>query len=591
MDQKKFIALKELFPFVIEFKKYIFILCGALLLEAIAAFIVIISITPLAEYVLDSDLTNPTFLTIMISNYLLFIGIQPSFWAFSLVFIFGNFAKAGVDILTRFVCLKIKYQVFLNLSYTNLNIIFKSNWLFFGKSDQGELMNSFQKELNNISETLSQFCQQIAYFIQLIIYFSIPLWINFSLTIIAIGVAIFFMLPFLFLHRFSYALGKKNTETANIMIGRLYELFQCVRLIISHNKQKASIEEYITTAEIHSKAAVESQLFVASTGFLFQPFTILAALMAIGASATFNNNLPETAAVLWGLMRAMPILSKILQSNLNITNFTPSITQLNNIITKAKQNVSKSGKNKIINIKKEIEFLNVNFAYEKRTFELNNINLKIKANQNTALTGVSGSGKSSITDLIIGLQEPNNGAILIDNLPYNQIDLNYFRGKIGYVPQDPQLFNTSIRENLMWFEKNISEKKMLQACETANAMEFIKNLPNGFDTVVGNSGTSFSGGQRQRLTIARALLRKPTLLILDEATSALDSKSDTQIYKSLKKLRGEMTIIIISHKLQTLKQCDMIYVLDNGKIIQNGKFNTLLKDKKNIFYNLMNKQL
>ena len=198
MDQKNFFFLKKLFPFVIQFKKYIFILCGTLFLEAIAAFIVIISITPLAEYVLDSNLTSPTFLTIMISECLLFVGVQPSFLAFSFVFIFGNFAKAGVDILTRFVCLKIKYAVFLNLSYKNLNIIFQSNWLFFGKSDQGKLMNSFQKELNNISETLSQFCQQIAYVMQLIIYFSIPLWINFSLTIIAMGVAIFLCFLFFF---------------------------------------------------------------------------------------------------------------------------------------------------------------------------------------------------------------------------------------------------------------------------------------------------------------------------------------------------------------------------------------------------------
>ena len=189
-----------------------------------------------------------------------------------------------------------------------------------------------------------------------------------------------------------------------------------------------------------------------------------------------------------------------------------------------------------------------------------------------AIAGISGSGKSTIIDLILGIQKPNQGNILIDNISYKDINLNYFRQRIGYVPQDPQLFNTTIRENLVWFEKNISEKKIIEACKTSNAMEFINKLPNRFDTIVGNSGTSLSGGQRQRLTIARALLRNPTLLILDEATSSLDLKSDKLIYDALKKIHGKMTIILISHREQTLKYADKIYFLDGGTIVKNKQY-------------------
>ena len=206
-----------------------------------------------------------------------------------------------MDILTRYICLKIKYSLFTNLSQKNLKIIFNASWLFFGKSDRGTLMNSFQRELNNISDTFSQLAQQVAFCIQLLIYISIPLWINFTLTFAAISIAGVFMVPFLLLHKFSHALGKKNTESANIMISRLYELFQSVRLIISHNKQNESIKEYQKKLKLHTNAAIKSQLFVSASGFLFQPFTILASLMAIGVSTTFNNNLPEDSCCTMGI--------------------------------------------------------------------------------------------------------------------------------------------------------------------------------------------------------------------------------------------------------------------------------------------------
>ena len=262
---------------------------------------------------------------------------------------------------------------------------------------------------------------------------------------------------------------------------------------------------------MHTNAAIKSQLFVSASGFLFQPFTILAALMAIGTSITFNNNLPEIAAVLWGLMRAMPVLSKLLQSNLNITNFIPSITQLNKISERAISTAHQNGHNKIDYINKHIVLSNVSFNYEKRAFNLRDINLKIKANENTAIAGVSGSGKSTIIDLILGIQKPNRGNILIDDISYKDINLHYFRQRIGYVPQDPQLFNTTIRKNLVWFDKNISEKKIIEACKLSNAMEFINKLPKKLDTIVGNNGTSLSGGQRQRLTIESIIKKSNTI--------------------------------------------------------------------------------
>ena len=473
---------QTLIRLIIYSKNYLFILFIVLLLEIIASFFLILSITPLAEYIFDNNLSKPSYITDIFLNFLKYFKIDASFFMLSSIFIFGNFMKAIIETFTRYICLKIKYVLFENLSEEKLKVIFQANWKFFGNADHGILMNSFQKELNNISDTISKMAQQLAYIVQLIVYFIIPLWINFELTLIALLVAMFFMTPFLFLHKHSLKLGRKNTNTANIMIRKLYELFQSVRLIISHNKQNKTIEYYLKKVKNHSKAAVESQLFISATSILFQPFTILAAIIAVGLSDSTRDNLPETTAVLWSLMRAMPVLSKILQSNLNITNLLPSMEQVNHVSNLANKFVSNNGTIKFDKVDNYLFFKNVYFAYEKRKFALENINLSIKENSVTAFVGSSGSGKSTIIDLILGLQSPVKGEIFIDKTPYRKINLSFFREHIGYVPQDPQLFDMTIKENLQWFDNKISNNEIITACKRSNAMEFIEKLPSKLET-------------------------------------------------------------------------------------------------------------
>ena len=580
---------KNLFPLIIYFKKYLIILFVVLLLEIIASFFLIISITPLAEFVLDDNLKKPSYITEIFLIILKYFNIEASFFSFSFIFILGNFSKAIIETFTRYICLKIKYVLFENLSEENLKLIFESNWKFFGNADHGKLMNSFQKELDNISSTISHMAQQLAYLFQLAVYFIIPFWINFELTLIALLSALIFMTPFLFLHKYSLNLGKKNTSTANIMIGKLYELFQTIRLTISHNKQNKTIENYLDRVKSHSKAAVKSQLFISGVSLLFQPFTILAAITAVGVSGNVNNNLPETAAVLWSLMRAMPILSKLLQSNLNITNLLPSLAQMNDLTSVAKINKAKIGRMKIDKINETLTLKDVSFNYSKRKFGVKNININITHKNITALVGPSGSGKSTIIDLILGLQIPDKGKILLGNTPFKDINLNSFREEIGYVPQDPQLFDMTLRENLVWFKNKISHGQIVDASKKANAYGFINKLPKKFDTVAGNQGNRFSGGQRQRLAIARALLHKPSLLIFDEATSALDKHSDAYIKKTLQELKGTTTIFIVSHKLETLKHSDYIYVINNGQIAESGDYISLTKNKEGLFSKMINK--
>ena len=180
----------------------------------------------------------------------------------------------------------------------------------------------------------------------------------------------------------------------------------------------------------------------------------------------------------------------------------------------------------------------------------------------------------------MGLNQPEKGKVLIDGMVLNKENLLSLRRSVSYVPQEPFLFNTSIRDNLLMIEPNATEEQIWEALEFAAAADFVKRLPNGLSTVIGDRGIKLSGGERQRLVLARAILRKPAILVLDEATSALDTENEAKIQAALDRLKGKMTIIVIAHRLSTIKNADQVIVLDNGEIIQNGKFNELAQDKK-----------
>ena len=185
---------------------------------------------------------------------------------------------------------------------------------------------------------------------------------------------------------------------------------------------------------------------------------------------------------------------------------------------------------------------------------------------------------------------PDSGEVLIDGVPLKNENLLALRKVLSYVPQDPFLFNTSIRENLILTKENATDDEIWEALTFAYAADFVKKLPNGIDTVIGDRGIKLSGGERQRIVLARAILKKPAILVLDEATSALDSESELTIQEALESLKGKMTIIVIAHRLSTIRNADQIIVLEDGQVIQQGSFKQLAQEEQKMFSKLLRKQ-
>lgn len=275
----------------------------------------------------------------------------------------------------------------------------------------------------------------------------------------------------------------------------------------------------------------------------------------------------------------------ILKSFARLSN---TLSTLNMMIDLLSTPYEESGNTEIDKIS-TIELDSVNFSYDNSRYILNSVSCKLSKGKKYAFVGLSGCGKSTILSLVNGVRKVSNGSIKINGIDMKYINQPIYRQHIGVVSQNGLLFNGTIRDNIVYGCSNISDDDILEAIDKSNLTDFIKSLPYGLDTIIGENGMKLSGGQRQRITIARAFVRKPELLIFDEATSALDNKSEAEVQKAIDNISNDVTVLIVAHRLTTVKNVDKIFCLDNGKIIEEGTYDDLMS-KEGFFYNLSRKK-
>ena len=235
------------------------------------------------------------------------------------------------------------------------------------------------------------------------------------------------------------------------------------------------------------------------------------------------------------------------------------------------------GKKHLDKVNGDFEFKDVEFSYGKKKV-LKKTSFKVEANSTVAFVGKSGSGKTTVFNLLCKLYDIDSGKITIDGVDINELDKDSIRENITIINQSPYIFNVSIKDNLRLVKENLTEEEIVKACKVACLHDFIMSLPEGYDTIVGEGGVNLSGGQKQRLAIARALVQKTEIILFDEATSALDNETQSQIQKAIDNMKEEYTILIIAHRLSTVINSDKILFLDDGKIIDGGSHEYLLKN-------------
>lgn len=341
------------------------------------------------------------------------------------------------------------------------------------------------------------------------------------------------------------------------------------------NKQKG-----ILAKELHSRKRLT--LLVQGLNFMNEMAGAVV-LVLLGTVIYLFGWIPisfsKFAVLMVALKRVSPSLTAVGQAYMDLAKEFKNVQILDYIFTQVPQEESGSLP---MNSVARIQFEHVYFNYpgkNNNSWGLEDIHFSMRKGQVVALAGPSGAGKTTIVNLLMRFYQPSQGGIFADGHPLSQLSLEQWRQKIGYVSQDIFLFNESIWQNVVLWNPSIVEKQVIQSLEEAQLYDFVKELPEGWNTVIGDRGIKLSGGQCQRLAIARAILRKPEILILDEATSALDNLTEQAVYQAITYLRQNASILVVAHRLNTIREADHILVLENGKIIERGDHPYLLSQQ------------
>jgi subfamily B ATP-binding cassette protein MsbA len=332
------------------------------------------------------------------------------------------------------------------------------------------------------------------------------------------------------------------------------------------------------------KAATQAM----SLHILIQPLsegvatTILIGILIVTFTTLIPNGQMQPASLLtflFVLFRLMPTVREVNGARAQLSSFQGALNNIKELLRVDNKTYLQDGKTQFLGLRQAIQFVSVDFGYNPSNSVLRDITLTIKRGQMTALVGASGAGKTTLADLIPRFYDPTKGKILIDGVDLREFEIKSLRQKLAVVSQDTFIFNTSVWNNIAYAMEEVDKAAILEAARLANALEFIEEMPEGFETVLGDRGVRLSGGQRQRIAIARALLRNPEILVLDEATSALDSVSERLIQESLEKLAVGRTVIAIAHRLSTIVRADKVVVLERGCIVEEGSYQELLEQR------------
>ncbi|WP_249869443.1 ABC transporter ATP-binding protein [Oceanobacillus saliphilus] len=481
-------------------------------------------------------------------------------------------------------------------TYTSL---LHANWQFFVKNRKSDLINILTGEIARSAVgaySVLQFISSIAFsFVQIGLAFILSPAIT-TFVLLCGLVLLFFNRKFL---KRSLDLGSRNYEIGKEFLGGITDQVNGIKDVKSNTLEQSRLKWFDSvTKKMEAEQVEYTRLKSTSQLYYKVASAVLIAIFIYIAVMMFNAQAAQLMLIIVVFSRLWPTVAGIQSSLEQIATTIPSFRAV-----KALQHDCKISREfemevneemKPLSINQSIQCRQVSFRYDQKvnsSYALKDINVVIPANEMTAFVGRSGAGKSTLIDILMGLNQPEKGQVLIDDVPLTKEKLLSLRRAISYVPQDPFLFNTTIRENLVLVKADASEEQIWEALEFSSAAEFVQKLPDGLDTLIGDRGIKLSGGERQRLVLARAILREPSILVLDEATSALDTENEAKIQQALDRLKGKMTIIVIAHRLSTIRNADKVVVLEEGEIIQQGGFAQLSNEKKKMFSNLLRNQL
>jgi len=496
-------------------------------------------------------------------------------WLIPLILVIVIFGKGLFTFLSSFFIKSVGHKVVKKLRDDLFeNIVYQSTD-FFDYRATGELMSRLTNDVDKIQQAVSgsmgDFIREIFILIALLVYVFITDW---QLAMISFVIAPTAVIPLIL---FSRQLKKRGMQ-GQVKIAQIYNILHEAitgnKIVKAFTMEKFELKKFAQATKSYFKTSIK----LAWIGSLSSPFmeflggVIGAVVLGIGTWRITQGYISpgDFCSFIVAIFYSYTPIKRLSKANNTIQLGLASYERIQEIFQAKPQVEEHPRAYPLPPVKGRVRFENVSFSYNEMMPVLHDVNFEVKPAETVALVGLSGAGKTTIINLLSRFYDPTLGKITIDGIDIHEVSLSSLRSQIGLVTQDLILFNDTVRNNIAYGLEEISTDRIVEAAKAAKAHEFIKKLPKGYDADIGEKGTLLSSGQRQRLTIARTLLKDPPILVLDEATSALDSESERLIQIAMANVMKDRTTFVIAHRLSTVRGANRIFVVDKGKIAEIG---------------------
>jgi ABC-type multidrug transport system fused ATPase/permease subunit len=454
--------------------------------------------------------------------------------------------------------------------------VFDAGWPYFVQTKASDLMSALLSDTARAGAAYITIVTMLGTVIMVFVYMALAFALSWQMTLSTIiaSVAVIFLLK----NRASQGttFGEAISQTDADIHSETQENLVAAKLVKASSADLEVEQRFDRLTEVRQRIQYKNLMNQAWLKTIYDSASIAVVFAGIYVAVTFFGMTTATLSVfLFVFYRLSPRISNLQANQHLVLSLIPGVKRVDSFTAQAVAMHEVSGTAPLSGLQETIELRDVSFSYEEKPV-LEHLSLTIPRGASTAIVGPSGSGKTTVMDLVMGLLTPGAGDVRIDGRSLRDVALRDWRRHIGYVPQDASFFHATVAENISWGVESATRNDVVDAAKLAHADEFVCELPQGYDTIIGDRGVRLSGGQRQRLALARAIVRQPAVLVLDEATSALDAESEEKIQHAVDGLAGSMTILTVTHRLSTVKGADLIHVLENGKLVESGSWGELL---------------